>query len=1018
MKITQTKSLFHVLLFTLGALLCVAEKSASRQQHDGASPTSAVPGIHLETTYGKLPLSFERSHGPAGEGIDFVARSPGYAIALSASTAAFRFRDADVGGAETDLRMTLVGADVCSISEPMEPLPGTVNYFIGSDPAKWRAGLPTFARVRYAAVYRGIDLEYYGNQRQLEYDFRVAPGADWHQVLLEFAGAHSVTTETETGDLLIAVGPKIVRLRRPFVSQEVNGQRREVASSYTLHDGNKVGFAIAKYDPELALLIDPVLAYSTYLGGTGADIGRAIAVDASGNAYIAGETASTDFPTTSGAFDTTYNGSTIAFVSKLNPSGTALVYSTYLGGSINSGTGKPSNTLDRARGIAVDASGNAYITGETFSIDFPTTPGAFDTTQNSPGGFDAFVTKLSPDGTALIYSTYLGGTDSDIGFGIAIDSSGNTYVTCQAGASFPTTPGAYDTTYGGGFDATATKLNSTGTALIYSTYLGGGGFDQGIAIAVDGSGNAYITGQADGASFPTTPGAFDTTANGGRDPFVTKVNTTGTDIIYSTFLGGTSFDRGEAIVVDSSGNAYVAGQTDSTDFPTTPGAFDTTANGGRDGFVTKLNASGTALVYSTYMGGSTAGFEKANSIAVDSAGNVYVAGETPSADFPTTPDAIDTTHNGGSDVFFTKISPAGTALVYSTFFGGGSTDQGLGIALDSSGSVFVTGVTGSSDMPTTAGAFDTSYNGATDAFVLKIAQSSAPSPTPTASPQSTATATATATATPTPTPTATPVVARSQLLNIATRMQVQTDPNQLIGGFIITGSESKKVIILATGPSLSAFGIPGVLDDPVLELYRGSTLVARNDNWKVPAQTDIEATGLQPAHDLESALVQTLEPGSYTAIVRGTNGTGVGTVQLYDLAPNSDSKLANISSRGFVGASDDRIMIAGFIVGGDSDSQARVVVRALGPSLAAFGIAEILADPFLELKNANGTTLRGNDDWQQAQEAAEISARGLAPSDGRESVLAISLPNGGYTAIVRGRNAGTGVGVVEVYRVE
>ena len=256
-------------------------------------------------------------------------------------------------------------------------------------------------------------------------------------------------------------------------------------------------------------------------------------------------------------------------------------------------------------------------------------------------------------------------------------------------------------------------------------------------------------------------------------------------------------------------------------------------------------------------------------------------------------------------------------------------------------------------------------------------------------------------------------------LNISTRMQVGTDPNQLIGGFIVTGSEPKKVIILATGPSLAAFGISGVLADPVLELYQGNTLLATNDNWKVPAQAEIEATQLQPKNDLESALVRTLTPGAYTAVVRGTNsGTGVGTVQVYDLSQTSKSKLANISSRGFVQAADSGVMIAGFIIGGNGGANSRVVVRALGPSLSAFGITGALADPTLELKNANGSTLSNNDDWQQSPDAAEINTRGLAPGDTHESALAISLPSGGYTAIVRGHNGGTGVGVVEVYNVE
>lgn len=258
----------------------------------------------------------------------------------------------------------------------------------------------------------------------------------------------------------------------------------------------------------------------------------------------------------------------------------------------------------------------------------------------------------------------------------------------------------------------------------------------------------------------------------------------------------------------------------------------------------------------------------------------------------------------------------------------------------------------------------------------------------------------------------------AQLLNISTRMQVGTDPNQLIGGFIVTGTEPKKVIILATGPSLAAFGITGALADPVLELYQGNTLLASNDNWKIPAEAEIEATGIKPSHDLESALVRTLAPGAYTAVVRGTNGTGIGTVQVYDLSQDSGSKLANISSRGFVEAADSGVMIAGFIIGGIGGADSRVIVRGLGPSLTAFGIAGALADPTLELKNSNGATPASNDEWQQSADAAEISSRNLAPGNAHEAALAISLPPGAYTAIVRGKAAATGVAVVEVYNVE
>ena len=354
-----------------------------------------------------------------------------------------------------------------------------------------------------------------------------------------------------------------------------------------------------------------------------------------------------------GAFDTTYNGGGTldVFVTKLNPTGSGLVYSTYLGGSNH----------EYANGIAIDSSGNAYITGVTYSTDFPTTAGAFDTTFNG-GQYDAFVTKLNATGSGLVYSTYLGGSFDDVGYGIAIDSSGNAYLTgFTTFTDFPTTAGAFDITYNGGqYDAFVTKLNATGSGLVYSTYLGGSeSHDIGFGIAIDSSGNAYVTGYTISGDFPTTAGAFDTTYNGGfgSDVFITKLNATGSGLVYSTYLGGSAQgqDIGRGITLDGSGNAYVTGYTLSTDFPTTSGAFDTTYNGGaHDVFITKLNATGSGLVYSTYLGGSFD--DRGNGIAIDGSGNVYVTGYTSSTDFPTTSGAFDTTHNNSTDVFVVKLN--------------------------------------------------------------------------------------------------------------------------------------------------------------------------------------------------------------------------------------------------------------------------------------------------------------------------------------------------------------------------
>ncbi len=475
-----------------------------------------------------------------------------------------------------------------------------------------------------------------------------------------------------------------------------------------------------------------MLVYSTYLGGSFAR-GSGIVVDASGNAYVVGTASSpggsiivlpADFPTTPGAFQTTYGGGDDdVFVSKLNAAGSALLYSTYLGGSGS----------DRGFGIAVGASGDAYVTGDTDSSDFPATPGAFQTALG-PYGY-AFVSRLNAAGSALLYSTYLGGGEES-SRGIAVDSSGNAYVTgWTLSSNFPTTLGAFQTTRGPDYAAFISKLNAAGSTLVYSSYLHGSGEDRGSGIAVDSSGNAYVTGYTFSFDFPTTPGAFQTAQSGFTDAFVSKLNAVGSALLYSTYLGGSNGragDSGSGIAVDASGNAYITGDTFSSDFPTTSGAFQTTFGGSncsyspcRDqAFVSKLNAVGSALVYSTYLGGS--GGDGGSGIAVDASGNTYVTGGTGSSDFPTTAGALQTTFGGGQpDAFVSKLSASGSALVYSTYLGGSNLDVGSAIAVDASGNAYVTGETGSTNFPTTAGAYQTTL-GNFDAFLAKISFAAAP----------------------------------------------------------------------------------------------------------------------------------------------------------------------------------------------------------------------------------------------------------------------------------------------------
>jgi hypothetical protein len=671
----------------------------------------------VSESYGKLPLHFEANQGQTHKDVRFLSHGAGYSLYLTADEAVLVLakpnpdakRDARPQAKPVALHISLVGASHKPSVSGLDQLPGKANYFIGKDQSKWRSNVPTYAKVHYREVYPGIDLVYYGNQRQLEHDFVVAPGANPKKIVLGFKGAEKLVIDAQ-GDLVLYAAGAEIRQRKPLIYQEVDGVRKEVAGGYVLKSGKRVGFEVAAYDASLPLIIDPVLAYSTYLGGSGSDFGGGIAVDAGGNAYVTGITSSTDFPTTTGAFQTTIGGQQDAFIAKLDPTGSALVYSTYLGGSEGDGAG----------GIAVDADGNAYVTGSTRSDDFPTTSGAFQTRRR--GSQDAFVTKLNPTGSVLVYSTYLGGSNVELSGRIAVDAAGSAYVTGgTSSADFPTTAGAFDTSFNGGSaDAFVTKLDPSGSQLVYSTYFGGSGGERGTGIAVDAAGSAYVTGVTTMADpggaithLPTTAGAFRRGPGGLDDAFVAKFNPAGSALVYCTYLGDADLDGGSAIAVDADGNAYVTGTTASPSgtFPTTAGAFQTIqpARGARGGFVTKLNPLGSALVYSTF-------FSPGNDIAVDAAGSAYVTGSA-GPDFPTTPDAFQRCCGGA---IITKFDPTGSALLYSTYLGGNFSDFGLGIAVDAAGNAYIAGGTSSTNFPTTAGAFQSISGGSFDAFVVKF----------------------------------------------------------------------------------------------------------------------------------------------------------------------------------------------------------------------------------------------------------------------------------------------------------
>jgi len=555
-----------------------------------------TPGsVRIVEGYGKLPLAFEANQGQSDPPVKFLSRGAGYSLFLTATEAVLALSEgsqpgvARVSAAKKSevLRLKLVGANDKAEVTGQDELPGKSNYFIGNDPKKWHTNVRQFAKVRYENAYPGVNLVYYGHQRELEYDFVLQPGADPRVIGLRIEGAKRL--RLEHGDVVLTTPTGDVHLRSPHTYQEANGVQHQLRGRYVIKSKSEVGFEVAAYDRRRALVIDPVLAYATYLGGSSTDHFHSIAVDSVGNAYVTGDTGSIDFPTAK-PIQTTNAGDLDAFVTKFNRDGSALVYSTYLGG-IND---------DTVYGIAVDSFGNAYLAGWTFSPDFPT-KNAFQSTGS--GSADAFVTKINATGSALVYSTYLGGTEADFGRGIAVDSFGNAYVTgFTFSVDFPT-KNAFQSASAGSGDAFVTKLGPGGSALVYSTYLGGTGEEQCTGIAVDSVGNAYITGTTTSTDFPTKNAIQLTNAGGSNDAFVTKIAGGGNALIYSTYLGGNFSDVGSAIVADSAGDAYVVGSTNSFNFPTA-NAIQPIYAGGTDGFVTKFNPAGSAIVYSTYLGGT------------------------------------------------------------------------------------------------------------------------------------------------------------------------------------------------------------------------------------------------------------------------------------------------------------------------------------------------------------------------------------------------------------------------------
>lgn len=693
----------------------------------GVTTLAADEGSRVRATeaYDNLPLSFEVNQGQTDRRVKFLSRGSGYNLFLTSTEAVLALRQssgARESGSAADqraglLRIRLADANPNARIEGLDELPGKSNYFIGRDPKKWRTNVSTYSRVYYHEIYQGVDLAYYGNQRQLENDFIVAPGFDPSVIALAFVGAKKITTDNH-GNLLLQTRTGQVQLQKPVIYQLLDGVRQEVAGNYVLKSGY-VGFDIAAYDHTRPLVIDPVLVYSSYLGGNGADGGNAIFVDDAGNAYITGDTSSSIFPTVA-PFDTTLSGTTDAFIVKINPSGSALIYSTYLGG----------NRTETGIDISVDGSQNAYVTGRTASSDFPVM-NAFDSTYSGGTDEDAFVVRINAAGSALVYSTYLSGNFGARGCGIAANNNqGFAYVTGTTSTGFPVTSGAFEgTNFNSGFLTKLCTNCSGASSLVYSTFLAHTGFAEGRSINADVGGNAYVTGNLNSTTTNfATPGAFQTTYGGGSaDAFVEKFNTNvsgDAGRVFATYLGGSakdiggaegSLNPGRAIAIDDSGNSYITGATASTNFPLA-NAAQAIIGGQNDAFLTKLNATGSALIYSTYLGGIGDDFGK--SVAVNIAGGAYVAGVA-GPSFPQVNPLFAPPGGCCPFGFVTKFTPSGATVVYSTTLSGVSNGS-FGIALDLAGNAFATG--NSNALIVTVNPFQPSNGGGgTDGWVSVIA---------------------------------------------------------------------------------------------------------------------------------------------------------------------------------------------------------------------------------------------------------------------------------------------------------
>lgn len=649
-----------------------------------------------------MPLAFEANQGQTAPEVRFLARGEGYVVFLREQDAILR-----LGHEGQQIRLALANAQKPSAIAGQGQLPQQSHYFVGNQPQRWQHGIRNFAQVRYSNVYPGVDLVYHSHQQQLEYDFVLAPGSSPAPIALRLEGADHIEI-LPNGELALRLGHRVLTQKAPYAYQDIAGRRHTVRAQYARRADNTIGFALGNYDPRHPLVIDPVLVYSTFLGGNRADAVTGMAVDKEGAVYVTGETVSIDFPT-KGTNLTPYQGAVnYGFIAKFAPNGGSLVYSTIIGGGSNTTPTK----------IAVDDEGNAYVTGITGARNFPL---ANPVQSNQPGLNIGFVLKLNAKGDQLLFSTYHGGERNDRFNAIAIDKQKNIYVTgAVTSTTFPLV-NAWQTQQGGsGQDLFVAKYTAPNYRLAYSSFYGGTGYEEAYGIAVDDQGYAYITGATRSPEF-ATPGAYQTRYRGTEDAFVAKIRPQGGPEWFS-YLGGTGDEMARDIVLDADKNIWIGGSTSAATFPVTSNAVQPTMAGRWDAFFSKFSNDGSQLLYSTYYGGAagtnTSYSESVHALAIDAAGDLYLAGVTRASDFPALR-PLQSFGGGDNDAFLVKFNVARNAIEYSTPFGGSNPDAAYALAVDTMGGVYFGGETFSPNF-TTKNAFRATFGPSSEGFVTKL----------------------------------------------------------------------------------------------------------------------------------------------------------------------------------------------------------------------------------------------------------------------------------------------------------